>query len=213
MKGHLKNDCYKLKKKDQSSVASSSILSAKKSTHDVKEASSSVGCVFNQDVQEASPSLGCVINGTSEKLEISNAIVEIIRINNLGCSLNALVDTGSPVSFIFCPTLKKFFGQHYNFGKPPTGSLKALNKSNIFFLYNVIGSLATSMTLALLPNSNFKVNLHITNDDNLSFHVILGRDFFYENKIKLMYEPSLVEETNRVKLFNEVASIETVDDT
>ncbi|KYN12204.1 hypothetical protein ALC57_15636 [Trachymyrmex cornetzi] len=42
---------------------------------------------------------------SSLRIEISNAVIEISAINGSNCSLNALIDTGSPISFISCSTL------------------------------------------------------------------------------------------------------------
>ncbi|KYN17143.1 hypothetical protein ALC57_10582 [Trachymyrmex cornetzi] len=98
-KGHLKADCFKLKRKEQTVTSFES--SAGKST------------LSTSDSKDASSLIGCVSGEVAHKLEISNPVIEVSQINNSPCSLNALIDTGSPVSLIISSTFtpsKLFFG-------------------------------------------------------------------------------------------------------
>ncbi|KYN27626.1 hypothetical protein ALC57_02980 [Trachymyrmex cornetzi] len=91
-KGHQKEDCFKLKKKERQTA--SAAVKSTDTTKNTKETSI----------------IGCVIEGATEKLEISDTIVKITQLNNSSCSLNALIDTGSPVSFILNSVYEIFFG-------------------------------------------------------------------------------------------------------
>ncbi|KYQ50117.1 hypothetical protein ALC60_10810 [Trachymyrmex zeteki] len=112
-KGHQKTDCFKLKRKEQSATSSGS--NAGKST------------VSSTDSKDVSSLVGCVSNEVAHKLEISNPVIEAfsshIILNNSPCSLNALIDTGSPVSFILSSTFKIFFGQQFVCYKTPISNL------------------------------------------------------------------------------------------
>lgn len=123
------------------------------------------------------------------------------------CNLDALVDTGSPVSFVLHSVFKNFFGQTFTLKKTNIKNLQTINNSNI----NVIGSISTTVGLTLLPNLELKVNFQVLDNDSWPTQVILGRDFISNNKLKLLYDPSLQHESNKLQLLNEVASVEVID--
>ncbi|KYN28040.1 hypothetical protein ALC57_02546 [Trachymyrmex cornetzi] len=95
IRGHLKADCRKLKRKEQlgpttpaSSLASSQVAA-------VKEAEEPPA---TQDQDQLS--VGCVDAKSSRQVKISDSTTEINSLDNRPCSLLVLLDTGSPVSFI-----------------------------------------------------------------------------------------------------------------
>ncbi|KYN10427.1 hypothetical protein ALC57_17444 [Trachymyrmex cornetzi] len=92
-RGHNKSECFRWKKREQQS---SSQASASSSSEESRSQTSQVGAV---------------IGGPSQQLEISSSLIEINSINGLKCSLNALVDTGSPISLISEFVFRIFFGQ------------------------------------------------------------------------------------------------------
>lgn len=94
-KGHSKPECFKLRKKEQSTGQSLAAAALKAATTpaETKGVSSQVGCVSEK---------------ASTKLEISNSIVTVNYINGFACELKALIKTSSPVSFILSTVTKNF---------------------------------------------------------------------------------------------------------
>jgi len=75
----------------------------------------------------------------------NNTILEISELNGISCSLLALLDTGSLVSFIRSSVLKIFIGQNTKFDNPSVTNLKAINVE-----VSVSGSKITSIKLLAL---------------------------------------------------------------
>lgn len=116
-KSHVKSECYKLRKKEQLANAASS---------------SAVTPETVPETQRANPShVGCIFDDTPRTLKISNSIVEIHAINGSKCSMFALIDTGSPVSFMLSSVHKLFFGQNVSYDKPVTDNLVTLSNTSI----------------------------------------------------------------------------------
>ncbi|KYM99954.1 hypothetical protein ALC62_09289 [Cyphomyrmex costatus] len=94
--GHVKADCFKLRKKNQSSSSESTSASAS---------------VAAPVTQKDNPSqVGCVLDNSVHTSKSSNSIVEISSINGSKCSMFALIDTGSPVSFMLTSPSKLLLG-------------------------------------------------------------------------------------------------------
>ncbi|KMQ91646.1 hypothetical protein RF55_8459 [Lasius niger] len=91
-RGHWKADCQLLKKKEKASPTTSSPASAKASTSSTQPTAAAVA------ESESSE---------SAKFRITSPLIEIVNFNNNSCRLNALMDTGSPVSFISQNNLNK----------------------------------------------------------------------------------------------------------
>ncbi|KYN09766.1 hypothetical protein ALC57_18112 [Trachymyrmex cornetzi] len=98
-KGHQKPDCFKLKRKEQSSSTVGSSVSKPISPL--------------PDTKDVSFKVGCIAEGEIANFKISTSIVKINQINGMTCNLDALVDTGSSVSFVLYSVFKNFFGQNF----------------------------------------------------------------------------------------------------
>ncbi|KYM96589.1 hypothetical protein ALC62_12748 [Cyphomyrmex costatus] len=104
--GHTKDNCYKLKRKE--SPSSLSTVTVGSSSPGVSERTPATVAATSEESVTESPSapeesisaVGCVNDNTQRQLEISDQVTEIEKVNNTSCSLLALLDTGSPVSFI-----------------------------------------------------------------------------------------------------------------
>ncbi|KYN26663.1 hypothetical protein ALC57_03963 [Trachymyrmex cornetzi] len=97
-KGHVRDDCARLKRKEQnrpvsSSTQSSSVVSIEESPSFSAESSQTT---------EPSPSFSSHVAyvESGSTFNISDNIVKVTSINDISCSLDALIDTGSAVSLI-----------------------------------------------------------------------------------------------------------------
>lgn len=102
-KGHVKSECYKLRKKVQSANSKSS--------------GATPSDVVSDTTRDNSSQVGCVVDNASPTLQISNLTIEITSMNGSKYSMLTLIDTGSPVSFMMCSVYKLFFGQESSFNK------------------------------------------------------------------------------------------------
>ncbi|XP_067204114.1 uncharacterized protein [Linepithema humile] len=132
VKGHIKSDCYKLKRKEQSSLTSSA---------------SAAPVAAAEESKEDLPTVACLDKNSTRRFEKSNSTVEICSLNNITCNLLALLDTGSPASFVRLSTYKKFIDNNAHFDKPVVNQFKALNDTKI----SVIGSKTVTLKLSALP--------------------------------------------------------------
>jgi len=93
-KGHVRDECLKLKKREQflqqTSTKSSSSVAA------VEPVVPAPTPTEETDINSSVASVGM----NNRNLRISNPLLIIQKINNISCNLCALLDTGSPVSFI-----------------------------------------------------------------------------------------------------------------
>lgn len=210
-RGHTKDDCFKLKRKDQHAVSSTSSVAASKSV--AAASSGDSGVTVSYEDTDAATQVGCVADGSTLKLDEGNPIVEVTSINNSACSLLALIDTGSPASFILSSVHKIFFGQYSKLSKSIHDNFKTLSNANI----DVVGFCSAKIGLTSLPNILLKVDLRVIENTSWSTHIVLGRDFLAANKLTLLYSPLSSndnDDATRVKLFEEVASADVcqVDD-
>lgn len=134
LKGHLRADCYKLKKKDQTQFSTTS-----------KSSSSSVSAVI-EELPISSTSLSSVAAvdfQANKEIMLSDSELNVIILNNFHCNLSALIDTGSPISFI-CPSVyKKYFNIPISFCSENKKKFTAINGTSI----QIIGSIFTGLTL------------------------------------------------------------------
>ncbi|XP_039310737.1 uncharacterized protein LOC113005059 [Solenopsis invicta] len=181
-KGHMKEDCFKLRRREQALSQNSTPVSSKSSLSaaEVKAATSQIGCVGSRPTSddEAMPAdpetIGCVESSQHRKFKISDTVVKIFAVNGSKSNLIALIDTGSPVSFL------------------QSSALDSLREQ--------------------LPDCLAKANFKVIDDSGWSTHAILGRDFIAANNLQLLYDPLDPKLSNRVKLMNEVASADILED-
>ncbi|KYM97844.1 hypothetical protein ALC62_11459 [Cyphomyrmex costatus] len=103
-KGHSRSDCPKLKKKDQTPPSTGSSSSKQNSTAlELTKDSTQVGCVSQTSNSEVTSIVSDEVD-ESRMLDLRHPVIEVTNINGSPCSLDALVDTGSPVSFIIYST-------------------------------------------------------------------------------------------------------------
>ncbi|KMQ88830.1 hypothetical protein RF55_11616 [Lasius niger] len=91
-KGHLRDDCYKLKKKEKVTTS-----------QPVSKVPSTVAAVEQKDTTSPDSSSSLVATVAEEdprRIEINDSKLKVVFINNSLCNMWALLDTGSPISLI-----------------------------------------------------------------------------------------------------------------
>lgn len=178
-KGHLKADCYKLKKKDPASH------STVRNTPTAPE-NTSTGVVA---AVESSPDKDEIVasvskyEGSRKSVMRRNFILKTISVNDVPCLVSALLDSGSPVSFVQLSFLKELFGDKVNYDKHTTKNLFALNDLDIC----TIGTFNARIRVTALPNFEARVQLLVCDNKRWVMPMILGSDFVDDNELDLHY--------------------------
>jgi len=137
----------------------------------------------------------------------SDSVIKVSAINNITCNALALIDTGSPVSFLSQSAFKKYF---------ESGSV-LLKKSDQIFrgLGNcyipTIGSFISQITLEVFPEFTLNVTLYVLKKKEFSADFIFGRDFLSEHDIWVKIKSEKDKTAATVELFKEIATVEVID--
>jgi len=128
-------------------------------------------------------------------LKIGSPLVTISTFCNQNCKLVALVDTGSPVSFVKNTVYTRFCkGYKYKL-KPSSRNLRNLCNKPL----DLEGIVNVELEISELPKLSFETELFVISNAMLEADVILGREFLQEQKLTLVYKPAdkqAVLETN-----------------
>lgn len=116
--------------------------------------------------------------------EQDKAYISVRSLSNTNIGLEALIDTGSPVSLIRYSVYKKYFAFKELFKIKGTTSLKGVNGSVI----NIFGKIHDQIILEMIPESWFDIELFVVDDNTMRFDLLLGRKFFSTSKLKLTYQ-------------------------
>lgn len=187
-KGHRQFDCPALKKKEASAPAGARTITAQRTPFRPTAAAVSV--------EEEQPDSVAVVQDTESRLEINTPFVRVSELMGEPINPTALIDTGSPVSFI----RKDIYERHI---KPRNGiilhsnrNLRNLNNQTISF----VGVAQAKLSLEPLNNVEFQICLFILADNTFEGDTIIGREFLTRENLTLVYRPrSVIEE--RVAVF------------
>lgn len=212
-KGHTRDECIKLKKKEQFKRFSSS------STVPNKNLTPPVASVTSAPLPPSSPEqsasldrdssscIACVQNNADKdrkKLIVNSTTFKVTEFNKSNCEISAFFDTGSPVSFISFTCFKKFCSNQSL--TPSDLSFKAINGTII----PIKGMFQTTLRLEALNNSLTSIHLHVL-ENNLSFaDILIGRDFINFHKIQIIIDPSTDHTNITLQLLAEVASADVL---
>ncbi|XP_026829817.1 uncharacterized protein LOC113563025 [Ooceraea biroi] len=181
--GHLRNDCPKLKRKEQQGCTSQPTAAGAVSTV--------------QAAQDPSNTIA-LVRESGEIIKINGSPLKIVKFNGSDCNLFALLDTGSPVSFVRSDIYNMFFTRSAESLNPPNIMYRAVNNTPI----QIYGSKEISISLEQIPAVEFKVDLHVLQDTSLATEIILGRDFLDKHNISATYRPNGFEDENdNIQLF------------
>jgi len=116
-------------------------------------------------------------------LEIASPLIRISKICNKNCNLIALVDTGSPVSFVKDSVFSRYCSDVDLI--PSTRSLRNLGDRPL----DIKGTVKVALTLDVLSGNSFTVELFVISNTTLEADIILGREFLFEHRLTLVYKP------------------------
>ncbi|KAK2578394.1 hypothetical protein KPH14_012645 [Odynerus spinipes] len=201
-KGHQKWDCPKLKKR----------TGQPPSSHQGSPSTSTSSATTSSNQRVVATVTA------SDTLRLNSPFVIITRINDIIIDLEALIDTGSPVSFIKFETYKKLFGPCLEGVAEAKENYTAINNNPL----DVIGIIEVKLQLEQLPRI-LPVRLRVVKERSFPFDVILGRDFLHAEKLTLIYEPCeaieeknsdniLAYDINRINLVEDGSEIESTVD-
>lgn len=156
-----------------------------------------------EELQTEPSSLVALVDTKADrKIFIDDMIVKVVKINDIHCNLIALLDSGSPISFINLACFKRFFDIPPDFQNNYKYSYKAINNTPI----GTYGNISSSIQLESLSNLLLPIDLHVLKDSFAAADLIIGRNFLTNNKITVTMNFSEEKLNKRVKLFNEIAS-------
>lgn len=192
-KGHIRAECFRLKRKDTIPTEELSPVSA-------------VNVNQEADPQDDNGTAELVarVNASRGRIIVTNNARLIVKsLNNTACNLTALLDSGSPVSFIRSKIFHNFFSSTSL--KTKICSFKTLNNTII----EVQGFVNSTIFLDQLPKFQAQIKFYVFDNDTITPD--LGMDFLFINKLKALIGPddSLMDE--RINLFTEIASTELID--
>lgn len=134
-KGHLREDCLKLKNKEQRqesvSLPAAPLVAAV--SDQPMEVTSLVAAVSEQ-LMEMTSMVTRVDNVNGRQIIANKNILKIIKLNNVNCDLIALPDNGSPISFICPATFNRFFKSIDIIEVNSNQRHRALNKYTDFYI-------------------------------------------------------------------------------
>lgn len=122
----------------------------------------------------------------NDKLYLAAPLVKVTNLNNNVCDLNVLMDTSSPVSFIFLTHFDKYFGSPVESLETVDRKFNALTKTPI----NVLGKINSTIGFRDFPDRIFDIQLHAVNLDLPDIDLIVGRDFLQNNDLTLIFRPA-----------------------
>ncbi|XP_067216895.1 uncharacterized protein [Linepithema humile] len=189
-KGHRQFDCPVLKSKGDGKPT----LQARHATGYTAAAVSSAASSDDVVAIVAQPAEG--------RLELSQPTTKITSICNEKCDLEALVDTGSPVSFVNRRVFIKYIMPKNQKILPSDRKLINLSTKPL----KVEGIVPTRVTIKDIENKSFEVSLYILNE-SYTGDMILGRDFIDNNRLTLIYkhnDASKESSASRVSLFEQL---------
>jgi len=199
-KGHVKQDCYKLKRKEQFQQSTSTTAS----TTSIAAVEPTVPVTATEPDQEVSSTVASVSQHVSELKRREKFMITVNRINDVACNLCALVDSGSSVSMIKSSAFETLFNSDYSFVNQTINRLSAVNSTIIL----TKGIFPAAIKLKDFPNLTCKINMQILDNPFWSTDIILGQDFIQDNLIYV-----LLTRQSKVELWSEIASTEIVDQT
>lgn len=110
----------------------------------------------------------------------------VTRLGDISCNLSALVDTGSPISFIRYDVFRSFFKNSSERLEPTSGSYSIINDSRV----QILGKFRAKLVLQELPARTLEIQLHVIPSCGFRGDLILGRDVINEQRLTFVFRPS-----------------------
>lgn len=196
-----------MKKKESSNAAANTSPKPIAAVTEDTEGSATLEPVTNNAIGsavESSLPIAVVTEINDRKLETSETTVQVSKLNNNNCELLALIDTGSPVSFIQSSIIHRFFKDKDIHIDKPVIKYQSISGDHI----PITGVISTQICLPLLPNFVGDINLLVSNNAVKTADIIIGCDFLTKHKIKVCLNLANQDRNNKVQLFNEIAFVQ-----
>jgi len=109
-----------------------------------------------------------------DKFIVTSAHVKVLTVNNNNCNLFAMVDTGSPISFIALRHVEQFLDKSVNqLDKlSATHKFDAIEQTPI----NILGKISASVTFENCLDRQFQLTFYVLRADWPDKSFIIGRD-------------------------------------
>jgi len=143
-KNHSREEWFKLKKKE-----------TERKSQPNQPTTTTVSAVKEAD-KYTDNTVAIVTSTDNRTILTDKSVVNIISINNANSMISALLDTGSPISFIGYKTFYKFFDSNFLLNSSEK-SYKSLNGKPI----KIIATISTSIILEALPIVEAEILFHI----------------------------------------------------
>lgn len=115
-----------------------------------------------------------------------NECVGVYSIDKPEIAIEALIDTGSPVNIVCYSVYLKYFSSKDLYKCKSSIKLKGINDSMI----TVLGKIDSQIMIEENNKTCFDIALWVVDDKTMRYNLLLGREFFDESGIKLIYEDS-----------------------
>jgi len=119
-------------------------------------------------------------------LEIASPLIRISTFCKEKCDLVAFVDTDNPVSFVKDSIYSRYCKSSEFKVKPSLRNLRNLCDQPL----DIKGTVKVTLTIDVLFETSYEVNLFVISNTILEADIILGREFLFEQKFTLVYKPS-----------------------
>jgi len=170
-KGHQQYDCPKLKDKN-------------KTVPNQPRLALTAGAVEEEEEDETSgETVAFIAEEDGRQLELSGSIIKVNRIGGQNCELTAMVDTGSPASFVKLSIYEQFI-KPYNQMSYTNRKFVNIKKLSL----DVVGIVTVDLSLQLLKNKKLSVELYVIRDQAFATDIILGREFILKQKLTVVYK-------------------------
>lgn len=198
-KGHFTKDCPRGRKEQPTAKAASMRSSTAATISAVSETAESAG-----NSAETEEVVGYVSPQNLNGLSVDGSPLKINIVNGKPCELFALLDTGSPVSFIIPKIYTSHFGRTIEMLSPSTRNLTAVNNTPV----EIHGVVKSAIGIDQLPGRTFPIEFQVLKENKLGTHMIIGRDFLDNNEVAVTYKPNKKEKISLSNTFHaELAGI------
>ncbi|KYN41414.1 hypothetical protein ALC56_04177 [Trachymyrmex septentrionalis] len=158
-----------------------------------------IGGIQNHAIKSAA---AMIYVETTAQIQTDKSIIKVNYVEEKKCDLLALIDTGSPVSFI--RGLFKKYREFCVFSK-----IIYLFMNIYFVPFKVI----PIRYYTLVPtNFNPSYYIYIIDNDNWSTYLVLGTDFLSQNNLALFFKLTVEKSENNLKLINAVTSADITEE-
>lgn len=195
--GHVRDDCFRLKRKEQGQRTATPSTPA------------TVAAAKEDDPSASPPQVVGAVSNLDRTLEISDTHLKVVAINGRPCNLIALLDTGSPCSFVHTTVFERIFDRSSSSLVKANRSLVAINGLPI----KTMGTVASSIQFESLPDFTGEIEFLVLQNNVFTVDLVIGRDFLRTHQITVLYSPKADTEENKLELLQHVASADVVDET